>query len=134
MKQPCSTHNHFCSAKKKLSMWGSNSWQRYQHACNIYSQKRSRLCEAQTHDLHVTTWCSTTQKLPRTYVPREPKANKLLTSHKRTSWEHDYVRLAQALPRNVSVSVITSLYWSIHIRTYELPASSFFFVSLATIW
>jgi len=32
------------------------------------------------------------------YVPEGPKAKKLLTSHKQTSWEHDYVRLAQVSP------------------------------------
>ena len=42
MKQPCSTHNRFSSAKKKkLFMWGSNSrpW-RYQHACDIYPKRK----------------------------------------------------------------------------------------------
>ena len=96
MKQPCSTHNRFCSEKKKekvvrvrlelttltlsarlqylspkkkLSLWGSNSWSS-RYSMTLYH----------------------TEAAP--YVPQEPKANKILTSHKRTSWEHDYVRLA----------------------------------------
>jgi len=57
--------------------------------------KRSSLCEARTHDLHVIAQHSTTRG------GLGAKGNKLFTSHKRTSWGHDYVELAQAHPNYI---------------------------------
>ena len=59
------------------------------------AQKRSCLCEAQAHNLHITTQCSTNTE---TAPYHRDQGHKLLKTHKRTSWEHDYVGLAQAHP------------------------------------
>ena len=66
----------------------------------VRKRKRSRHCEARTHDIHVIARRCTTRKLPPPpYTTGDQKlTNKLLTAHKRTSWEHDYVGLAQAPP------------------------------------
>jgi len=82
-------------------------------------KKRSCLCEARPHDLHVTARHSTTQKLPRTYQRGQKQTS--FNIAQTDILRHDYVRLAQALPRNVSVTVITSLYWSIHILMCYQP-------------
>ena len=133
MKQPGSTHNHFCSAKKKLSVWGSNSWRRYQHACNIYPQKRSCLCEARPHDLHVTAWHSTTQKLPRMYHggQKQTSINIAQTNILRT-W---LCETCSGSPQKCFCDCDNKVVL-VYPHTYEVQASFFFLclVSLATIW
>ena len=62
------------SKKRKLSLW-----------------EKSYLCEARTHDIHIIARRSTTRKLPPYTTGNQKLTNELLTAHKRTSWEHDYV-------------------------------------------
>jgi len=102
MKPPCSNYNCFCSTRKKrLSVWGSNSqpWC-CQHACNIYPRKKSCLYEVQLMTFTLQHDALPHRSWPRMYVPRGSKGNKLLTLHKWTSWERDYVGLAQAHPNS----------------------------------
>jgi len=88
MKQPCSIHNRFCSAKNKevvrvrLELTTLTLLARLR---DLSKKKRSCLCEVRTHDLRITARRSTTQKQTPYVRTMGPKGNKVLTSHKWTS-------------------------------------------------
>ena len=137
MKQRCSTHNRFCSAKKekKLSVWGSNS--RPGRFLSMFAisipQKRSCLCEVGTHDLHVIAWHSTTQKLPRMYHggQKQTSINIAQTNILRT-W---LCETCSGSPQKCFCDCDNKVVL-VYPHTYEVQASFFFLclVSLATIW
>ena len=86
-------------SKKKLFLW---------------EKKRSCLCEARTHDIHVSTMLYHTETAPPVYHGG-PKANKQAFNSAQTSWEHDYVGLAQVHPNYEVyswVEILSNLLWS----------------------
>ena len=85
--------------------------------------KKSCFCEKKREvvfvRLELTTFtlarCSTTRKLPPPVYHGGPKANKQAFNSAQTSWEHDYVGLAQVHPNYEVyswVEILSNLLWS----------------------